>query len=205
MYYFQHSISWILLLLLATVRGRQHDRLITSLSAFSDHPFPTITIESPELGPSGSYLDKDHSQEGEGYFPALSWPSPTDDTKEYLLVSEDPDSPLPQSIIHGIYYGIPRVFTGLQHPDFLVENGDNDPFLLRGGFRFGENRGESVYLAPNPPAGHGPHRYFFELIALNETIDQEHLSDRATLQEISEEIEGKVTGWGAWVGLFENK
>ncbi|PWY91329.1 PEBP-like protein [Aspergillus sclerotioniger CBS 115572] len=181
----------------------QYEKLFTDKAAFVDHPYPTIPIQCTELGPSGSYLDSDHTQEGAGYFPALSWPSPTEDTKEYVLISEDPDAPFNVSVIHGLYYGIPRVFTGLQYPDFEIDNTRGQPFMLRGGFKYGQNRRGSVYLAPRAPHGQGPHRYFFELVALNETIDQNTLSSPATVDDIARAVEGKVAGWGAWMGLWE--
>ena len=193
------------LALLLSIVQCQYEKLFTDKPAFVEHSYPTIPIQCTELGPSGSYLDSDHTQEGAGYFPALSWPAPTEDTKEYVLISEDPDAPLPVSVIHGLYYAIPRVFTGLQHPDFEIDNTRGQPYMLRGGFKYGKNRRDSVYLPPLAPHGEGPHRYFFELVALNETIDQSTLSSPATVEEIAHAIEGKVAGWGAWMGLYERK
>ncbi|KAL4782177.1 fungal-specific transcription factor domain-containing protein [Aspergillus varians] len=123
----------------------QHSKLFTGSPAFVDHPFPTISVECPELGPSGTYIDKDHTSEGAGLIPALAWPSPGDDT----------------------------------------------------------NRDGSVYVPPTPFSGDGPRRYFFELIALNDSIETDNMSDLATLEEVKEEIQGKVSGWGQWVGVFE--
>ncbi|KAL4932976.1 transcription factor domain-containing protein [Aspergillus undulatus] len=113
--------------------------------AFNDHPFPTIPVECTELGPSGTYIDNDHTSEGAGLIPALAWPSPTDDT----------------------------------------------------------NRQDTVYVPPTPFFGDGPHRYFFELIALNDSIDTDRMSNPATVAEVRREITGKVAGWGEWVGVFE--
>ncbi|PYH89495.1 PEBP-like protein [Aspergillus ellipticus CBS 707.79] len=200
MHPFTYSLTWYLLLV--TVHC-QHEKLFTDKPSFIEHPYPTIPITCTELGPFGAYLDPDHTQEGAGYFPALSWPSPTNETQEYLLVSEDPDAPFPESVIHGMYYGIPRVFTGLQHLDFEVVDPENEGNLLRGGFRYGLNRRGTVYLPPAAPMGKGPHRYFFELVALNETIDQEEMGQPATVEEIAHAVEGKVAGWGAWMGVTE--
>ncbi|KAL4981055.1 fungal-specific transcription factor domain-containing protein [Aspergillus desertorum] len=111
--------------------------------AFVDHPFPTIPVECPELGRSGTYIDKDHTSEGAGLVPALAWPSATDDTND------------------------------------------------------------TVYVPPTPLFGDGPHRYFFELIALNDSIDTDKMSPLATYDELKREISGKVAGWGEWVGVFE--
>ncbi|KAL2817269.1 phosphatidylethanolamine-binding protein [Aspergillus cavernicola] len=191
------------LLLVAGARAR-HSKLFTSQPAFADYPFPTISIECTELGPSGTYLDKDHTSEGAGLIPALSWPSPADDTVEYLLISEDPDAPIPESVTHGIYYRIPRDKTGVQHPDFRIKKKSWEPYMLRGGFKYGKNRQDSVYVPPSAFFGQGPHRYFFELVALNDSIETDNMSVLATRGEVHREIIGKVAGWGEWVGVFES-
>ncbi|EAW11746.1 YbhB/YbcL family Raf kinase inhibitor-like protein [Aspergillus clavatus NRRL 1] len=191
-------------LLLTSVNG-QHEKLFTSRPAFAKYPYPTISLRCHEIGPSGSTLHVDHMAEGAGYVPSLSWPSAARNVREYLLVSEDPDAPLSHSVIHGLYYGIPRVFTGIDHEDFELNEKHDDPYLLKGGFRYGQNRGDTVYLPPRSLPGQGPHRYFYELIALNQPIDRSKLSDRATLEEIEAAIRGKVVGWGAWAGVVKNE
>ncbi|KAL4817202.1 phosphatidylethanolamine-binding protein [Aspergillus spinulosporus] len=192
------------LLLVAGARAWRHSKLFTSSLAFVDHPFPTISVECPELGRSGTYIDKDHTSEGAGLVPALAWPSATDNTVEYVLISEDPDAPIPDSVVHGIYYRISRDKTGVQSPDFRIHNASWEPYILRGGFKYGKNRNDTVYAPPTPFFGDGPHRYFFELIALNDSIDTDKMSPLATYDELKREVFGKVAGWGEWVGLFEN-
>ncbi|KAH1653024.1 hypothetical protein KXX16_005553 [Aspergillus fumigatus] len=182
-----HLIAFTLrcLMLVVSVKA-QYEKLFTSGPAFVNFPYPTIPLNCSEIGPSGSPLGVDHMEEGAGFFPALEWPSPAKIIREYLLVAEDPDGPLPHSVIHGVYYGIPRVFTGLQHGDFQVSRTHNDSYMLEGGFKYGKNRRNTVYLPPNAP------------------IDRSRLSDRATLREIADAIYGRVVGWGAWVGIVNN-
>ncbi|KAL4806234.1 phosphatidylethanolamine-binding protein [Aspergillus unguis] len=191
------------LLLAASASAWRNAKLLTSSPAFANHPFPTIQVECPELGPSGAHFDKEHTSEGAGLMPSLAWPSPTDDTVEYVLVSEDPDAPIPQSVVQGIYYRISRDKTGVQFPDFRINNGSWEPYMLRGGFKYGKNSNDSVYAPPTAILGKGPHRYFFELIALNDSIETDNISDLATYEEIATEIKGKVAGWGEWIGVFD--
>ncbi|KAH1932022.1 hypothetical protein KXV48_007926 [Aspergillus fumigatus] len=200
-----HLIAFTLrcLMLVVSVKA-QYEKLFTSGPAFVNFPYPTIPLNCSEIGPSGSPLGVDHMEEGAGFFPALEWPSPAKIIREYLLVAEDPDGPLPHSVIHGVYHGIPRVFTGLQHGDFQVSRTHNDSYMLEGGFKYGKNRRNTVYLPPKSIPEDGPHRYFFELIALSAPIDRSRLSDRATLREIADAIYGRVVGWGAWVGIVNN-
>ncbi|RHZ54140.1 YbhB/YbcL family Raf kinase inhibitor-like protein [Aspergillus thermomutatus] len=198
------AFTFSCLMLVVSVKA-QYEKLFTSGPAFANYPYPTIPLNCSEIGPSGSTLGVDHMEGGAGFFPALEWPSPSNNIREYVLVSEDPDAPFPHSVIHGLYYGIPRVFTGLEHADFQVSGKHNDSYLLEGGFKYGQNRRDTVYLPPRSMPGQGPHRYFFELIALSDPIDRSRLSDRATLEEIAVAIHGRVVGWGAWVGVVKNK
>ena len=132
----------------------------------------------------------------------MKWPAASPETKEYLLVSEDPDAPLPSPIIHGIYYAIPRSTTEVTADDFLEAA---DPHALKGGFRYGKNRKGNVYIPPRPLLGHGPHRYFYTLVALNEPIDTSKLSPLPTIEEVVRAIDGKIVGWGQWVGVYERQ
>ena len=144
----------------------------------------------------------DQSADGAGHFPSLGWPAASPETKEFLLVSEDPDAPLPSPIIHGIYYGIPGSTTAVTNADFEARDGED---RLKGGFRYGKNRRGNVYIPPRPLLGHGEHRYFFTLVALNQAIDTSKLSSLPTIEEIAKAIDGNVVGWGEWIGVYERK
>jgi phosphatidylethanolamine-binding protein (PEBP) family uncharacterized protein len=197
MNYIEYGISRIF----ANSKGRDA-RLFTKGLAFAQSPQPTLTLDCIEVGPSGSEMHIDLSAEGIGRFPALSWKAATPDIKEYLLVSEDPDAPLPSPIIHGLYYGIPASVTGVTDVDFEVAEGDHK---LQGGFKYGKNRRGTVYIPPRPLLGHGPHRYFFTLVALSRPVDTAKLSPVPTVEEMAKEIEGKVLSWGEWIGVYERK
>lgn len=144
----------------------------------------------------------DQSAEGAGHFPSLSWPAASPETKEFLLVSEDSDAPLPNPIIHGIYYGIPVITTAVTNADFEAVDGE---YMLKGGFRYGKNRRGNIYIPPRPLLGHGEHRYFFTLVALSRGIDASKLSSLPTIEEIAKAMDGSVVGWGEWIGVYERK
>lgn len=152
------------------------------------------------MGPSGSPLPVDLSADGAGHFPSLRWPPPSPDVKQYLLISEDPDAPLPSPIIHGIYYAIAPTVTAVSADDFLEADG---AYALKGGFRYGKNRNGSVYIPPRPLIGHGSHRYFFTLVALSQPLDTSGFSALPTIEEVAAAVEGKVLGWGEWTGSYE--
>lgn len=189
--------------LLHSVKGHD-DKLFTKTPAFKDLP-PTITIESPDVGPSNSHLQHIHSHFGEDRFPELSWslPSTSPQVAEYILIIEDPDAPVPFVPCHALFHGIPASTTHLGPDDIkLVEGTKVD---LKGGFKLGKNVKGTVYGGPRPPLGHGPHRYFYQLVGLKEPLDKTNLSEKPTKTELAHAIVGKVAAWGQWVGVFETK
>ncbi|MBR7559307.1 hypothetical protein KC218_22435, partial [Mycobacterium tuberculosis] len=94
----------------------------------------------------------------------------------------------------GIYYSIAASRTGVSYQDF-EDLGDCN---LKGGFKYGMNRRKTVWIPPRGMLGHGPHRYFFELVGLGEPLDTAGLSSPATKEEIVSRIDGKVVAWGQW-------
>jgi hypothetical protein len=93
------TLSW----LFANAKGRDAKSFYTrpALASFTEQ---TIAVTSPDCGPSGSKFTIDYTHDGDGKFPALQWSAPPEvvtAVKEWLLVSEDPDAPLPTPIVHG--------------------------------------------------------------------------------------------------------
>jgi phosphatidylethanolamine-binding protein (PEBP) family uncharacterized protein len=174
---------------------------------------PNMTVTSPDLGPSGSFLTAHNAggDDGDSSFPSLTWQLPSDlantpgRVKEYLVVVEDLDVPLTGNILLGAFYGIPASRTSVTEGDF--ERVEKGVFArqLSGGFKFCPMRRNRVWNAPRPVRRHGPHRYHFQVVALNSTIDRPELSQFPTKESFVGAIEGKVVGWGEWVGLYEKK
>jgi len=207
-------------------RFRARDaKLFTATPPFAAHPESTIPIYSPEYGqsseqPSSTPMDAQHTQVGANRFPALTWSVPVElegRVKEWLLVVEDPDAPLPRPVVHGLYYAIAASNVSLNHADFEVvdEHGEGEhteskanSTLLKGGFRYGQNRPGTVWAGPRPVMAHGPHRYFFQVVGLGQELDWRGIrrtsqSSPLSREELAMAIEGKVVAWGLWVGTFE--
>ncbi|KAI9833364.1 MAG: hypothetical protein M1838_005588 [Thelocarpon superellum] len=200
--YLEAGLGW----LLSSLRARD-DKLFIKGEAFADHPEPTLIVNSPECGASNSALSLRHAQLGPSQFPHLAWhtDAATPSIKEYLLIVEDPDAPLPTPVTHGLYYAIPASVTHVTNEDFQLVSEESGDHSLYGGFKFGQNRRGTVYSGPRPVMGHGPHRYWFEVIGLKEPVDLAALSPKATKEELAREITGKVRGWGVWIGMYERK
>lgn len=200
--YLEYSLGYVL----SSFKGRDAG-LFSKSSLITSHPTPSLTVTSPDLGPSGSSLAIEHSGAsigGSDHFPSLKWTLPTGSmAAEYALIAEDPDAPISIPALHGFYYAIPSTCTSISHTDFHhVEGTEN---TLSGGFKFGRNRRGTVYGGARPPYAHGPHRYFFTVVALNQKLDQSKLGKESTLDDLKRECHGKVVGWGEWIGVFERK
>jgi phosphatidylethanolamine-binding protein (PEBP) family uncharacterized protein len=199
-------VELVLAKLLINVRGHE-DARFTKGPAFASLPDPSITVSSPGCGPSGSTMSLDHTQDGKDLFPQLSW-TPVPEAQEYLLVSQDVDAPLPSPVVHGIFHGIPPEKTSVSDEDFEPLQGTRrkpEGTQLRGGFQHGANLRGAVYGGPRALKAHGPHRYYFMVVALKEKLDASKMSPAAKRAELAKEIEGKVLGWGEWMGVSERK
>jgi phosphatidylethanolamine-binding protein (PEBP) family uncharacterized protein len=209
-------IERILAFILQNRRG--HDEgLIPKTAAFAHAREPTITLECPYIGPTGSKIPSRYGFFEDGTFPMLKWTVPLTETgerkevKEWFLAVEDPDAPLALPVPHGLYYSIPAERTSVFDADFEKvpppvpgDGSISDPFTLKGGFKYGLNRRKMIYIPPRGLLGHGPHRYFYEIVALSEPIDTSKLSATgATREELIAQLEGKVVAWGQWVGVWE--
>ena len=192
--------------LLSGQRGRD-TKLFHKGPAFANQTKPSLEVTSPECGASNSNMLSKHGKDGGNQIPAISWEPPISATevKEYMLIVEDPDAPLPIPIAHGLYYAIPADVRSVDVSS-LESVGEQNANELKGGFRFGQNRMGNVYGGPRPVLGHGPHRYFYQVIALSEKVDQQGFAAaKPTREELAKAIEGKVLAWGMWVGVFERK
>nr|ANF07279.1 phosphatidylethanolamine-binding protein-like protein [Paecilomyces fulvus] len=187
---------------------RGHDsKAITKTPAFKDIPQPNMTLEAPECGPSGSKLLDHHTclaKDGKGDFPELRWSAPgLGDVKEYVLICEDLDLPIPGLVMHhGIFYGIPPSTTSATNADVQHNGKDAKDYVTTAGWKYIPNMMGSPYLGPAPPLGHGSHRYVFYIVALKEPLDPEQ-PEKLNRQTLAEAMTGKVIGWGQWIGTWE--
>jgi Raf kinase inhibitor-like YbhB/YbcL family protein len=93
--------------------------------------------------------------------PALAWSGAPDGTQSYVLTVYDPDAPTGSGFWHWALSDIPASVTSLERGA-----GTDDSLLPAGATRRRNEFGTDTFLGAAPPAGHGPHRYFFTLSAL---------------------------------------
>ena len=109
-----------------------------------------------------------YTADGDGLSPPLHWSGVPAAATSLALIVEDADSPTPQPLVHAIAVGLPPGDGALAQGAL---NGDNAPAQ---DLTLGRNSYlQTGWLPPDPPPGHGAHRYVFQLFALAEgdTID----------------------------------
>ncbi len=130
-----------------------------------------------------------HTGDGEDVSPALEWTGAPEGTRSFAVVVHDPDAPLVDGFTHWVAYGIPGDANGL--PEGAQDG------LVQGT----HSMGESGYMGPAPPPGHGPHHYYFWVYALDDELELEPGLDRRALLE---RIEDHVIEQARVIGTYEH-
>ena len=125
--------------------------------------FGTIELSSPAFGDGGRLPDR-FTADGTGVSPPLIWGPLPDGTKSLALLVEDADAPALQPLVHAVVWGLPADTHGLGEGTIVADGaGAADGRDVGRNSFFGEG-----WLPPDPPSGHGVHRYAFQLFALGE-------------------------------------
>lgn len=156
-----------------------------------------LNVTSTAFGP-GQSIPQMFSAYGEGVSPPLSWSGAPEETGSFAVIVEDPDAPMSQPYAHWLIYNLPAGRTSL--PQRVA----TEPVLeTLGGARQGRNTHGSVgYFGPKPPAGDPPHRYHFQVFALDEMLDLPAGADRAALLEA---VRGHVLAAGELIGTYRRQ
>ena len=135
------------------------DKLMTNKD-FSDAP-RAIAVSSPAFAEGGP-IPADHTEDGAKLSPPLGWSGVPAGAAEVVLVIEDADSPTPAPLVHVIVHGLPG------RDGALAAGALGGPASGGGSHRLGKNSFlKAAYLPPDPPTGHGPHRYAVQVFALD--------------------------------------
>src|SRR4051812_23329690 len=115
-----------------------------------------MKITTDAFAPEGTIPQK-YTCDGANTAPALAWDNAPTNAKSFALIVEDPDAPA-GVFTHWVIYNIPAQASALGSP--LPET------ALQGK----NSAGKTGFSGPCPPPGHGSHRYYFKLYALDSLL-----------------------------------
>jgi len=140
----------------------------------------------------GGVIPRLHTCEGADLSPALEWNGEPDGARSFALIVDDPDAP-GGVWNHWLLWDLPRSTHALAQgfkSGQAGESGTND-------------FGRLGYGGPCPPKGHGPHRYFFKLYALDVASLGLHRGAKRT--ELDRALAGHVIGEAQRMGRYERQ
>lgn len=136
-----------------------------------------------------------YTADGEGVSPPLQWTDLPSGTAALVLIVEDADSPTPNPLVHAIVVGLPPESGSLA--EAAIPSPDNDG----AGLHVGRNSAlQAMWLPPDPPPGHGEHRYAFQVFALSESPG---FSDMPGREEVFEALRASAIASGLLIGTCE--
>jgi Raf kinase inhibitor-like YbhB/YbcL family protein len=102
--------------------------------------------------------------DGAGVSPPLQWSGLPEATASVVVMVEDADAPTPHPLVHALVVDLPRGEQELREGALKSPGHEGDD-----GVKTGRNSYlQTGWLPPDPPPGHGVHRYAFEVFALAE-------------------------------------
>jgi Raf kinase inhibitor-like YbhB/YbcL family protein len=154
-----------------------------------------IEITSPAFAPD-SPLRQRFTADGEGVSPPLSWRNVPAAAARLVLIVEDADSPTPEPLVHAIVVDMNPRESGLQEgilsgsPEASPEKLGLNSYLMHG------------WLPPDPPPGHGVHRYAFQIFALTAGAP---LSKSPGRREVVIAIRERAIAKGCLIGTYQRE
>lgn len=149
-------------------------------SAFPDHaPIPRV-----------------YTADGEAISPPLQWRHVPPNAKSLLLIVEDADAPTPQPLVHAIAVDLAPVDGAIEQGalNSVVDGGDTELKTGRNSLL------QRSWLAPDPPPGHGEHRYAFQIFALANSPD---FSSAPGREEVQTSLRDHAMASGLLIGTYE--
>ncbi len=142
--------------------------------------------------------------EGQNVSPQLSWSGVPEDTKSFAIICDDPDAPTKEPFVHWVIFNINGEVKGLPEnilPKKFFKNirKSNEERLVN--VKQGTNNfGKIGFGGPCPPKGHGVHRYFFKIYALNKVL---RLKAGSTKDQLLRAMKGHILAETKLVGKFK--
>ena len=129
---------------------------------------PTFTVTSTtvrdgEAWPAAQFSGAFGVPGGEDVSPQLSWSGAPEGTRSFAVTVFDPDAPTQSGFWHWAVANIPADVTEL--PEGAGD--DKGSGLPTGAYQLPNDARQARFIGAAPPAGHGQHRYFITVHALD--------------------------------------
>jgi Raf kinase inhibitor-like YbhB/YbcL family protein len=142
-------------------------------------------------------IPKRFTADGEGISPPLEWDAVPKDTASLALIVEDADSPTPRPLVHAIVFDLGNIAGSIEegalnsphHAGFGLETGQNSFF-------------QRAWLPPDPPRGHGEHRYVFQIFALRAGPPFSEVPGRGEFIDV---VLDRAIAVGCLIGTYERE
>ena len=138
----------------------------------------------------GGLIPAKFTCEGANVSPELRWNDTPANTRSYALIVDDPDAPA-GTFTHWVLFDMPAERSSLAEGAGAIGVAGKNDF------------GRVGYGGPCPPRGHGPHRYYFTLHALD--IASLKLKAGAGRREMETALRGHILAQAAYLGRYERK
>ena len=164
------------------------DKLVCAMAGMAgDAP---LVLTSPAFA-DGARLPDRFTEDGAGTSPPLTW-SGAPEGATLVLIVEDPDAPTPAPLVHAIVWGLAAPAGSLVE-DALVPG--------QAGGEVGKNSGfKQGWMPPDPPTGHGEHRYVFQLFALAPGAPDP--GEAPGRRAVTDAMEGRVIASSVLIGTY---
>lgn len=149
----------------------------------------TLKLESLSFKDNGPIPER-FTCAGSNVSPEMEWKNGPAKAKSYVLICDDPDTPL-QEWVHWVVFNIPKNVFALTE---ALPRDEEFPNGITQGVNDFKNIG---YGGPCPPAG--VHRYYFKLYALDRTLDLKAGSLRS---QVEKAMKGHIVAWTQIMGLY---
>jgi Raf kinase inhibitor-like YbhB/YbcL family protein len=152
----------------------------------------TLVVTSAAFG-DGAEIPKRFTEDGSKTSPSLAWSGAPATAAAVIIVVEDPDSPTPEPFVH-LLAEVDGQGASFVESAFLEGS-------LADGVVLGHNTMRKLgWLPPDPPTGHGPHHYLFQVYALDH---KPGLKTGAEKHDFEHALKGHVIARGKMSGVYE--
>ncbi len=153
-----------------------------------------VLVTCPVQEADGRLPDR-YSAYHDNISPPLAW-SDVPEVQAWAIIVEDPDAPREEPFIHWMIWNIAGEVTALAEGIGNVP----DPVTPQGAVQGRNDMGGYGWFGPRPPVGHGVHRYYFQVFALNEVIE---MGPDTPLEQLLHALKARTLAKGEMMATYE--